>query len=71
MGIVLGEAANAGHATEFAGLFPAVNRAEFREAHGQVAVGVMIAREDLDVVRAVHRLEQVAFEVALLESVDE
>ena len=57
MGVVLGKAADAGHAAEFTGLFPAIDRAEFCEADGEVAVGMMVAREDLDVVRAVHRLE--------------
>ena len=71
MGVVLGEAADAGHAAEFAGLFPAIDGAELGEAHGQVAVGVVVAREDLDVVRAVHRLEQVAFVAAVRQAVDE
>ena len=38
MGVVLGEAADARHAVEFAGLFPAINGAELREAHRQVAI---------------------------------
>ena len=62
VGVVLGEAAHAGHAVEFAGLLPAVDRAELGEAHGQVAVGVRLRGEDLDVVRAVHRLEHEAVE---------
>ena len=62
VGVVLGEAADAGHAVEFAGLFPAVDGAELGEAHGEVAVGVRLRGEDLDVVRAVHRLEQEAVE---------
>jgi hypothetical protein len=60
VGVVLGEAADAGHAVELAGLLPAIDGAELGEAHGQVAVGVRLRGEDLDVVRAVHRLQQEA-----------
>jgi hypothetical protein len=60
VGVVLGEAADAGHAVELAGLFPAIDGAELGEAHGQVAVGVRLRGEDLDVVRAVHRLQHEA-----------
>ena len=60
VGVVLGEAADAGHAVELAGLFPAVDGAELGEAHGQIAVAVRLRGEDLDVVRAVHRLQQEA-----------
>ena len=62
VGIILSEAADAGHAVEFAGLFPAVNGAEFGESDGQVAVAVGLRVEDLDVVRAVHGLEHEAVE---------
>ena len=40
VGVVLGEAAHAGHAAEFAGLLPAVDGAELGQPHGQVAVAV-------------------------------
>ena len=62
VGVVLGEAADAGHAVELAGLLPAVDGAELGEAHRQVAVAVRLRGEDLDVVRAVHRLQQEAVE---------
>ena len=65
MGVVLCKAADAGHTAEFAGLFPAVNGAELRQSNREVAVGMMIARVDLDVMRAVHRLEQVALKGAI------
>ena len=39
--VVLGEAADAGHAAEFAGLFPAIDGAEFGQADRQVAVAVL------------------------------
>jgi hypothetical protein len=38
MGVVLREAADAGHAVELAALLPAIHGAELGEAHGQVAV---------------------------------
>jgi hypothetical protein len=60
MGVVLREAADARHAVELAGLFPAIDGAELGEAHGQVAVAVRLRGEDLDVMRAVHRLQQEA-----------
>src|SRR5690606_27073132 len=40
VGVVLREAADAGHAVEFAGLFPAIHGAELGEAHGEIAVAV-------------------------------
>ncbi len=42
VGVVLGEAAHAGHAVEFAGLLPAIHGAELGEAHGQVAIGMRL-----------------------------
>ena len=63
--VVLGEAAHAGHAAEFAGLFPAVNGAEFVEAHGEVAVGAGLGGVDFDVVGAIHGFEQEAAEGAV------
>ena len=62
MGIVLGETAHASHAVKFPGLFPAVNRAELGEAQGQVAIGVRLGSEDLDVMGAIHRLQHEAVE---------
>jgi hypothetical protein len=62
VGVVLGEAADAGHAVEFAGLFPAIDGAELGEADGHVAVGVGRGAEDLGVVGAVHGLEHEALD---------
>jgi len=62
VGVVLGEAADAGHAVELAGLLPAVDGAELGEADGHVAVGVGRAREDLGVVGAVHGPEHEALD---------
>ena len=62
--VVLGEATHPGHARDFARLFPTVHRAEFGQAQRQVAVGAGLRGVDLHVVRAIHRLEQVAFDVA-------
>src|SRR6185503_8890270 len=56
---------------ELAGLLPAVDGAELGEADGHVAVGVGLGVEDLDVVGAVHGLEEVALDLALLELVGE
>ena len=61
VGVVLGEAADAGHAGQLAGLLEAIDGAELGEPHRQVAVAARLRLVDLDVVRTVHRLEQVAF----------
>lgn len=71
MGVVLGEAAYTGHAAEFAGLLPSVDGAELGKAYGQVAVGVWLSGEDLDVHWAVHWLEEVAVDFAAVEVVRE
>ena len=62
MRVILREAAHARHAVEFAGLLPPIDRAELREPHRQVAIRVRLRGEDLDVVRAVHRLQHEAIE---------
>ncbi len=59
VGIVLSESANACHAAEFARLLVAIHRAEFGQAHGQLAITARLALVNHDVVRAVHRLEEV------------
>ena len=71
VGVVLGEAADAGHAAELAGFFPTVDGAELGEADREIAVAVVIAGVDLDVVRAVHRLEHEAVDGAFFERVGE
>jgi hypothetical protein len=62
VGVVLGEAADAGHAVEFARLLPAVDGAEFRKSDREVPVAVRLGGEDLDVMGAVHRLQHEAVE---------
>ena len=62
MGVVLREATDARHAVELAGLLPAVNGAELGETHREIAITVRLRREDLDVMRAVHRLQHEAVE---------
>ena len=69
MRVILREAANAGHAADFAGLFPAIDGAEFGEAHGHVAVAVWAACEDANVMRAVHRLQEIAVNLTLLHAI--
>ena len=59
MGVVLGEAADASHAAELAGLFVAIDLAEFGEAHGEFPIAAGFGGVNLDVVRAIHRLEQI------------
>ena len=66
MGVVLGEAADAGQAGELAGLLVAVDGAELGQPDGQVAIAARLGGVDLDVVRAVHRLEQVFLAHAVL-----
>ena len=60
VGVVLGEAAHAGHAVQLARLLEAIHRAELGQPQRQVAVAPRLRLVDRDVVRAVHRLEQVA-----------
>ena len=69
VGVVLREGADTGHAAKLAGLFPAIDGAELGEADRKIAVRVLLAGEDLDVVRAIHRLEQVAVDFAVIEFV--
>jgi len=57
MRVVLGETAHAGQAVQLARLLVAVDRAELGQAHRQVAVRMQVVLVDVDVVRAVHRLE--------------
>src|SRR5690606_7615094 len=44
---------------------------ELGEAHRKIAIAVRLTREDLDVVRAVHRLEEVAVNIALAQTAGE
>ena len=68
VGVVLGEAADAGQSVEFAALLIPVNGTEFGEADRQVTVGTRGTAENFAVVRAVHRLEHVLF--AFLRGMD-
>ena len=69
VGVVLSEAADASQAVELAGLLPAVDGAELREAHGKIAVAVWLRIKNLDVHRAVHRTEHEAVHFAAFELV--
>ena len=71
VGVVLGEPAHPGHAAEFAGLLPAIDGAELGQPNRKVAVRMVVAGEDPDVVRAVHRLEQVALVGSVRQTVDQ
>ena len=64
VGVVLGEAADPGHARDLARLLVAVYRAELGQTQGQVAIAPRLGGVDLDVVRTVHRLEQILLVVA-------
>ena len=59
MGVVLGEAADPGHPVQLARLLVAVHRAEFGQPQRQIAIAPRLRLEDLDVVRAIHRPEQI------------
>ena len=61
MGIILREAAHAGHAVQFAGLLVAIDGAELGQADGQIAIAARLRLVNVDVMRAVHRLEQKTF----------
>ena len=60
VGVVLGQAADAEHAVQFARLLVAVDGAELRQPHRQVAVGAGLCLVHLHVVRAVHGLEKIS-----------
>ena len=57
MGVIHRKAAHPRQAVQLAALFIAVNRAQFGQAQGQIAVAAQLALVNFDVVRAVHRLE--------------
>ena len=57
MGVVLREGAHAHQAMQRAGRLEAVHLAEFGDLERQVAIGLQAVLEDLDVARAVHRLD--------------
>ena len=59
VGIILRESAHAKHAVERARALVAIDRAELRIPDRQIAVRMHVALVDLDVARAVHRLEVV------------
>ena len=59
MGVVLGEAADPGHPVQLARLLVAVHRAEFGQPQRQIAIAPRLRLENLDVVRAVHRPQQI------------
>ena len=71
MGVILRETAHARHAAQLSALFPTVHRAEFRQPHGKVPVGVGVIRVNLDVVGAVHRLEHIALNGAGGQAVEQ
>ncbi len=64
--VVLREAAHAGQPAELAGLLLAVDGPEFGQPHRKVPVRVVVVLVDFDVVRAVHRLEEVAVLLAVV-----
>ncbi len=66
MRIILRETTHAGQPVQLTALLPAIHRAEFGEAHGQVAIAARLAVVNLDVMRAVHRLQQEAVEQLLI-----
>ena len=67
MGVVLGEAADPRHPVQFARLLEAVHRAELRQPQRQLAVAPRLRLVDHDVVRAVHRPQQVTLAVGHLD----
>jgi hypothetical protein len=65
VGIVERHDAHTAHARELARLLPAVHVAQFRNADGELAVGVLSARVYHDVVRAIHRAQDIRLPFAL------
>ena len=68
VGVVLREGAHARQSVELAALLVAEDRAKLGDAQRQVLVGARLAREDLAVVRTVHRFEHIL--LVLLRGVD-
>src|SRR5262245_62301757 len=61
MGVVLREATDACHAVELASFLEAIDRTELGQAQRQLAVAAALGLINLNMVRAVHRLEQIRF----------
>src|SRR5205814_954966 len=57
------------HATELPGLFPAIDRAKLSQAHRHIAIAALLGRENLNVHRAIHWLEQISIDLAFFHDV--
>ncbi len=69
MRVILGEAAHARQPAQLAALLEAIDIAELRQSQRQVAVTAHLRFINHDMMRAVHRLQQIAFLLALSSSV--
>ena len=68
MGVVLREASDTGQTADLARLLPAIDGSEFGQSHRQVTIAPLFGGVDFDVMRAVHRPQQVTVDVAALQS---
>ena len=59
MGIILAKAPHASHSAEFPRLLVAIDHPELGEANRQIAVTARLGGVNLNVVRTIHRLEQI------------
>ena len=65
MGVVLRQAADAQHAVQLSRLFVPVHRSELGQPYRQVAIAPLLRLINLDVMRAVHRLQEIPLLVRL------
>src|SRR5690606_13596303 len=63
--VVLSQTAHAQHAIQLAGLFVSIDGAEFKQPYRQVTIAARCGLVDFDVVRAVHRLQQITLLLTL------
>ncbi len=67
--VVLRKTAYPGHSAEFARLLPAIDGPELRQPDREVSIGMLTRCIDLDVHRAIHRLQQVTLNVPFPEPI--
>ena len=69
MGIILRKSTDTRHPVQLTGLLPAINRSKLSETNRQVTIAVTLAGKNLDVMRTVHRLQKIAFDISIRELV--
>ena len=69
--VILGESTNSGQAANFTRLFPSIHRPKFRKPYWQITIGAWFTGVDLNVVRAVHRLQEEAINFSRFQTFGE